>query len=333
MSIVSKKPRASAYLLPYPIPYPTNLLKQPAAQKHRPPFTATASMSSMSTPVPAYSDDALGRFFLARQLARQAGDLVLSLRHPPPANPTATPTYSLSIDSKSASIDLVTSADLASQHLIFSGLSHHYPHHRLIGEEDAQPYGELDGKPTWIVDAVDGTTNFVHGLADWAISIAFCNNRVVELGVVYCPRSRDMFTAVRGRGAFLNDVPIRVSPVSRLADAMVVTEWGYQRDTDKVDRMLAVNRRLLQRNLRGPRQLGSGSLDMCYVAMGRVDAVYCGVAGEGWKIWDYAAASVVVEEAGGVLKDLGGGKFEICGESMLCAAPGIVDELLEAIQG
>lgn len=288
----------------------------------------------MSAPAPlphaSLPDNPLGWLLLARQLAVQAGTLVMSLRQPPTSASAATP---LAINSKTASIDLVTSADLASQNLIFSAIAQAFPAHRLIGEEDVEHYGELDERATWIVDAVDGTTNFVHGLRDWAVSIAFVKDRAVEIGVVYCASSGELFCGVRGCGAYMNDRPIRASGVQRLSEAVIVSEWGYERGTEGVERMLAVNRRLLARNVRGPRQLGSGALDMCYVAMGRIDGVYCGVAGESWKIWDYAAASLIAREAGAELRTVEGREFHITCESMVCAAPGVLRELLEAIQG
>lgn len=269
---------------------------------------------------------------LARTLARQAGDLVLSLRFPAATGVEG----GLDIDSKSGSSDLVTSADLASQKLIFETLSKSYPSHRLIGEEDAEDYGSLDERPTWIVDAIDGTTNFVHGLSDFAVSIAFAVEKQVEIGVVYNPSKKEMFSAVRGKGAYLNDKPIQASKCSRLGDGLILTEWGYVRKQPGIREMLAVNERLLEHCTRGVRQLGSGSLDMCYVAMGRADGVYCGVVrgyADSWKIWDYAAASVIATEAGAILRGVEGGEFDIGGQSMLCACSGVIEELLQVIKG
>lgn len=283
--------------------------------------------------LPATTDDHMGWLLLARQLARQAGDLVNSLRYKPPSISTSDAAGKLLIDSKTGSSDLVTSADLASQHLIFEGISETYPKHRLIGEEDDKHYGQLDDRPTWIVDAIDGTTNFVHGLSDWAISIAFAKDKFVQVGVVFCPTSGEMFCAVRGRGAFVNDRPIQASKVESLKDALIISEWGYEREKEGVDKMLAVNHRMLVRNTRGVRQLGSGSLDICYVGMGRVDGVYCGVANDAWKLWDYAAASLIAQEAGACFATVDGDEFDITSESMVCAAPGLLKELLAVIKG
>ena len=211
-----------------------------------------------------WPDDALAHLLLARSLAKEAGDLIMHLKQSNRGH------RHLSIDSKSGSSDLVTSADLASQKLIFEKLSRRYPKHRLIGEEDGQPYGVLDDRPTWIVDAIDGTTNFVHGLSDYAVSIAFAARRNVEVGVVYKPAKREMFSAVRGRVAYLNDVPIHASECSELSTALILSEWGYVRSQPGAGVMLGTNERLLEANCRGVRQLGIGSLYMCYVAMGRL---------------------------------------------------------------
>lgn len=278
-------------------------------------------MSSIS------DDQLLSLHLLAKTLARRAGRLIFSFRYPAS---DASPDFS--IESKTNATDLVTSADLASQKLIFDGLKERCPSHRLIGEEDAVYYGSLDEKPTWIVDAIDGTTNYVHGINTFAVSIAFCVEKSVMIGIVYNPCTEEMFSAIRGHGAFLNDVAIRKSNCSQLGDAIIISEWGYDRSVEGVRKMLSINERLMIRKVRGIRQLGSGTLNICYVAMGRADAVYCGVAnGDAWKIWDYAASSLIAEEAGAVMSTVQGTPFSIESDSMVCATPQILDELLAVI--
>lgn len=282
----------------------------------------------MSTDADAPAVDYLACLLVAKSVARGAGDLIVALRK------KNTREQDLSVEVKSNSTDLVTCADIASQQLIFSRLRKEFPTHRLIGEEDGDAYDRLDERATWIVDAIDGTTNYVHGINDCAVSIALAVGRRVQVGVVYNPSTDEMFCAVRGYGAFRNDAEIRASRCDGLGRALVVSEWGYERGTQGVRTMLAVNERMMVRGVRGVRQLGSGSLDMCYVGMGRVDAVYCGVAGgDAWKIWDYAAASLVAEEAGAALRTVDGGAFSIESGSMVCAAVGMVDELLAVIKG
>lgn len=267
---------------------------------------------------------------LARTLARQAGDLVLSIRHPASG---VSASNMLSIETKSNATDLVTSADMASQNLIFSALKKAHPTHRLIGEEDSEEPGPLDDRPTWIVDAIDGTTNFVHGLSDWAVSIGIALHARPVAGVVYNPKTRELFSGRIGGGAFLNDLPLHTGSAKQLSEAMVVSEWGYAREEEKVRKMLFVNEKLLTHGTRGIRQIGSGSLDICYVGAGRVDAVYCGVVGsDAWKIWDYAAACVIATEAGAVMRTVDGGEFDIEAPSMVCATPGVMEELLQVLK-
>ncbi len=113
----------------------------------------------------------------------------------------------------------------------------------------------------------------------------------------------------------------------------MLTEWGYDRSDAGISAILGANERLLRRNVRGIRQLGSGALDLCYVAMGRADAVYCGVAGESWHVWDYAAASLIAQEAGAELRTLDGREFCITDATMACATPAILPALLAAVNG
>lgn len=273
-------------------------------------------------------NDLLAWLLLARRLAKQAGKLVHGMRHP--FQPYG---HGLDIDEKSSSVDLVTSADVASQALIFDAIRIECPGHRLIGEEGEGNSDALDDRPTWIVDAIDGTTNFVHNMHEYSVSIALAINRQVIVGAVYNPSMDQMFSAARGYGATLNDEPIHVLPCKSLKSAVVISEWSYERSEQGIQTMLDANRRLLQKGIRGIRQLGSGSLDMCYVAMGKAQAVYGGVAGaDAWKIWDYAAGTLIAEEAGAKMSTPDGKNFELGGGGVLCATPGILDELIHTIK-
>ncbi|KAI0556590.1 myo-inositol monophosphatase 1 [Gracilaria domingensis] len=260
------------------------------------------------------SDDAHTRHLLALRLAREAGDIIFSLRFGSSGEQN-----SFSLFTKSGESDLVTTADHASQEHIFSALSNAYPHHRLIGEETKESHAPLDEKPTWIVDAIDGTTNFVHGVPHFAVCIAHARDKIVELGVVYNPHTREMFHAVRGNGAFMNGKKLNCSKTINLKDALILSEWGYVRD-EGAKSMLAPNERLLIAGVRGIRQLGSGALDICYVAMGMADGVYCGVEDQKrdrWHVWDYAAASVIAKEAGAIMSTVDGDEFDVDGDSMI----------------
>jgi myo-inositol-1(or 4)-monophosphatase len=272
-------------------------------------------------------DDILGWLQTAKTLARDAGTRISAMRFPPRGSSAP----DLDVSMKSGSTDLVTSADFAAQEAIFHGLASAFPDHLRLGEEDGDPPA-LTAAPTWIVDSIDGTTNFVCGLPDVAVCIALAVKGRVVLGVVYNPFRNEMFHAVSGGGAYLNDNPISVSATSSLDAAVVVCEWGYERSPSGIDSMLAGTRRLMLANVRGVRQIGCGALDMCYVACGRVDGVYCGLASEGWKIWDYAAAGIVAEEAGAALSDINGNPFNLTATSMACATPALAANLVATVK-
>ncbi|KAA8493491.1 Inositol monophosphatase 1 [Porphyridium purpureum] len=239
------------------------------------------------------------------------------------------------VSTKSNPQDLVTLTDLRSQREIFSRLRALYPSSVFVGEED-QTHDESwrSHSAAFIVDPVDGTTNFVHGLRDVAICIAFVRHGIPHVGVVYNPIQDTLYHGVRGQGAFRNALRIHVSGCTQLALALVCTEVGSARDPDSVRVITRVIGHLMEvQTIRGMRMLGSGALDLCYVADGTLDAVYAGVAREGWHIWDHAAASVIVHEAGGVLKTCRGEPFDIASKSVLCcASPQLAEALVRAIK-
>lgn len=331
------------------------------------PSTAAAAAGDCdSGPVQVTPDQLLYWGQVAKRLAREAGALVKSLQHDIQHQHTSDATADVNantannghnqqqhgvttdhnstttISTKSNVTDLVTRADIASQALIVGGLraDPRTHSHRIIGEEDAagDDYAPLTDEPTWILDAIDGTTNFVHGLHDYAVSIALAVNRVVQIGAVYAPAVDEMFFATRRYGATLNDRRLCVRHLHDvgLQSALVVSEWAYVRDRKGVDEMLDVNKRILCAGTRGVRQLGSGALDMCYVAAARVNAVYCGALPDrrdAWKIWDYAAASLVAEEAGAVITCVDGSPFHVQADSMLTACSRTLADQLVAVIG
>jgi fructose-1,6-bisphosphatase/inositol monophosphatase family enzyme len=263
---------------------------------------------------------------VAKSAAREAGRRIVALRQPREHG-----VADLEVREKSGTTDLVTRADCVAQEVIFGKLKSAFPAHRFIGEEDEDSHVPLTDEATWIVDAIDGTTNYVHGLTDVAVCIALAVKRQAVIGVVFNPFRDEMFHSIRGRGAYLNGSPITASTRSSLSEAIVVCEWGYERSAGGIDAMLAGARRLMLANVRAIRQIVSGALDMCYVACGRVDAVYTGLAGESWHIWDYAAAGVIAEEAGALITDIRGRPFELTASSMACSCAGIARELIAAL--
>lgn len=170
------------------------------------------------------------------------------------------------------------------------------------------------------MDPIDGTTNFVHAFPFSCVALALAVKKQVVVGVVYDPAKDELFLAAKGKGAYCNGKRLKTTTTTELPKAVVIQEFGYERTPQGIAKLLKATERLLQANVQAVRQLGSGVLDLAYVAAGRVDAVYCGVAGEGWKPWDYAAGSILATEAGGVMANRRGADFDMYGSSMVCAA-------------
>ncbi len=221
--------------------------------------------------------------------------------------------------------DLVTEADLAVEHAIRDHLARHFPTHIVLGEEAAQS-APLGASPyRWIVDPIDGTTNFAHGLPLFCVSIALEIDGRVEVGVVYTPVIDELFTAERGAGARLNGVPLRVSRESALGDALLVTGFPPQA-ADTLDVQLAVFGEFVAR-ARAVRRLGSAALDLAFVAAGRFDGFW----EASLHAWDVAAGVLLVQEAGGLVTDFHGGSFDNFGGQLLASNGVVHPRLLEVL--
>lgn len=214
--------------------------------------------------------------------------------------------------------DLVTEADIASQAVIRDFVLGAFPDHDFLGEEDDPSIAaNSDNEFTWVVDPLDGTTNYVHGLENYCVSVALQQKtpdgvRVIE-GAVYDP-VRDMsFRATLGGGAFCNEKPIKVSDVNSLNKALVVASLPARvgRESGEVNRFLEV-----MFNCQAIRRLGSAALNLCYVASGRLDAYWATSV----KKWDVAAGLLLVQEAGGVATSLDGGTLDIDKPKFICAS-------------
>lgn len=216
-----------------------------------------------------------------------------------------------------AAVDLVTETDKEVEALIRTRILAAYPSHRFIGEEDSSELGyvsELTDEPTWMVDPVDGTTNFVHGFPFVCVSIGLAINRTVVVGVVYNPVLDELFTAVKGGGACLNGQRIHVSDTAELGKALIATEFGVFRDDESLSAIFDRLHRLVSK-ARSIRCTGCCSANMCSVACGRVDGFFeIGFGG----CWDVAAGSLIVHEAGGHLLDPSGSSFDIMSRRVLC---------------
>jgi fructose-1,6-bisphosphatase/inositol monophosphatase family enzyme len=232
----------------------------------------------------------------------------------------------LGISTKGCAEDFCTIIDVMNENLVIDGIQTYFPLHKIIGEESTGT-GEippLTNAPTWIIDPIDGTTNFASGLPLSCVSLGFCVDGKPVLGVVYAPATKEIYLAVRGHGAYRNGVKLDpMKKVTPLSSAVVNTEFGYARSKEAVKIMLQGLGRIMTHGCRTTRQMGSGVLDLCYVASGRLDIVYSGLAGEGWKPWDYCAGLVVCLEAGCAMEALmnhtDGIEFDIYSTSVICA--------------
>lgn len=225
-------------------------------------------------------------------LARSAGEIVL--RHFAAPIPTTT---------KSSRIDIVTAADTEVEAFLVGELSRLFPTHHIVGEEgggQGAPAAQADYH--WFVDPIDGTVNFASKLPHFCTSIGLATaDREPLLGVVYDPTRRELFTAVRGGGAFLNGQVLHVTTTTALADAVITSGFPYDKHTNP-DNNLREWAAFLTR-IRGERRLGSAALDLCYVAAGRLDGYW----EKDLKPYDVMAGILAVREAGGVVTDYAGG--------------------------
>jgi myo-inositol-1(or 4)-monophosphatase len=204
---------------------------------------------------------------------------------------------------KKGTIDLVTTADIESEQAITETIRSAFPDHSILAEEAGRVEGHSE--MCWVIDPLDGTTNFAHGLGIFAVSIAFEHKGTPVFGIVFNPVSGETFTALAGQGAFLNSQPISVSSTATVGDSLLVTGFPYDLARMPADIFNRFERCLS--NAQGIRRLGSAALDLCYVACGRFDGFW----EENLKPWDTAAGMVVALEAGGRITDFGEQPYNI----------------------
>lgn len=227
---------------------------------------------------------------------------------------------------KKGRIDLVTAADVAAEDAFRALVGRRFPTHAVIGEEAAPAPDLRDGPVQWIIDPVDGTTNFAHGLALFSVSIALRIEGVLRVGVVYDPIGEELFTAERGFGARLNGQPIRATRSSELVDALLCTGFPYTVREER-RRQVDVFAAFLD-EARAVRRLGSAALDLAYVAAGRLDGFW----EERLQPWDMAAGVLLVEEAGGRVTDMDGGPLDLFAGHVIAANDGLHERMLSVIR-
>jgi myo-inositol-1(or 4)-monophosphatase len=219
--------------------------------------------------------------------------------------------------------DYVTDVDRAVEESIVETLHAAYPDHAVLGEEFGLQ-GPDQAEFQWIIDPLDGTTNFIHGLPNYAVSIALTQRGQVTQAVVYDPSRNELFTASRGSGTFLNDRRVRVATRTRYSEALLGAHWPRSSDTDAGGGRF----RQMTEHCSGVRRLGSTVLDLAYVATGRLDG-FCGLK---LKPWDLAAGSLLVQEAGGLVADLDGEQGWMDTGNVLAASPKIFTQMLAHLQ-
>ena len=220
--------------------------------------------------------------------------------------------------------DFVSKADREAERLIKEDLMGARPTYGWLGEETG---GEDGADPTrrWIVDPLDGTTNFIHGLPVFAVSIGLMEKDEVVLGVVYEVNRKECFYAYKGGGAFCNGVAIQVSKAPNLAASLIATGFPYYQ-FDLIDRYMAIMKSLMQKT-HGLRRLGSAAVDLCYVAAGRSEGYF----EYNLNSYDVAAGVLLVQEAGGQVTDFGGGRDFIFGRQVVATNRLIHQELMEVV--
>jgi myo-inositol-1(or 4)-monophosphatase len=219
---------------------------------------------------------------------------------------------------KKGTIDLVTEVDVEIERMFRALVGERFPDHAVLAEEMGGAATAPSG-PCWVFDPIDGTTNFAHGLPIFCSSIALEVDGVGVVAAVYDPTRRELFTAEKGRGAFLNGSPIRVSTAARLVDAMLVTGFPYDVH-DRVEEIVGLFGDFVGK-ARAVRRLGSAALDLCYVAAGRLDGFW----ESDLKPWDIAGGGLLVKEAGGEVTNMTGAPFASRGRDVL-ASNGVLHE-------
>jgi len=220
-------------------------------------------------------------------------------------------------------INLVTEADKMSENLIIAAISRSFPDHGILSEESPVITGA--GKLRWIIDPLDGTTNYAHGYPVFCVSIALENDGEVILGVIYDPMREELFVSVRGEGAYLNDKKLAVSSLKDISRSLLATGFPYDIRESKENNLDYFNAMAI--NVQAIRRAGVAALDLAYLAAGRFDGF--------WELklkpWDTAAGCLMVEEAGGVISDIAGAKWHLQSPSLLASNSLIHEQMIKVL--
>ena len=252
---------------------------------------------------------------VAIKAAREAGKII---------NRAALDVESVRVSQKQVN-DFVTEVDQASEQIIIETLLTAYPGHGILAEESGQEHGAKDSEFVWIIDPLDGTTNFIHGFPVYCVSIALAVKGKVEQAVIYDPTRNDLFTATKGRGAYMNDRRLRVSKRIRIQDCLIATGFPF-RPGDDYKTYMSMMSDVMQR-CAGLRRPGSAALDLAYVAAGFTDGLF----ETGLSPWDVAAGSLLVTEAGGLVGNFTGEAEFLHQKECLAASPKIYAQMVSLL--
>lgn len=255
---------------------------------------------------------------MAIKAAHEAGDIIAR---------SADRIDQLQIENKDKN-DFVSEIDRAAEDTIIGILKKAYPDHSFIGEESGKTEG-TSKEYEWIIDPLDGTTNFLYGIPHFAVSIALKKNGKLDQAVIYEPMRDELFHASRGGGAFLNSRRIRVSKRLSLENALLATGVPYRPDQAEIIDTYQQTMKALMLNTAGIRRAGSASLDLAYVAAGRYDGFW----EFGLHEWDIAAGVLLVQEAGGLVGDMQGGEDHMKSGDIVAANPKVFKDMLKRLHG
>jgi myo-inositol-1(or 4)-monophosphatase len=252
---------------------------------------------------------------IAVKAARAAGSII---------NRAALDVERLTITAKGVN-DFVTEVDQAAEEAVIETLLTAYPGHAILAEESGRTRGAQHSEFLWIIDPLDGTTNFIHGFPVYAVSIALAFRGKVEQAVVYDPTRNDLFYASKGRGAFLNDRRLRVSKRTRLAESLIGTGFPFRKG-DNFKRYVEMFEQVMQ-HCAGVRRPGAAALDLCYVAAGWYDGFF----ETGLSPWDVAAGSLMITEAGGLIGNFTGEADFLYQREAVAGNPKVYGQLVQML--
>ncbi|MDI6825882.1 MAG: inositol monophosphatase family protein [Candidatus Aenigmarchaeota archaeon] len=222
-------------------------------------------------------------------------------------------------------VELLTKVDTDSERKIISIIKEEYPDHEIFSEETSNK--KMSSDDLWIIDPLDGTTNYVHRFPFFCVSIAYSHKNNVVLGVVFDPLRDELFFAEKNKGAFLNDQKIKVSDIEQLSDALLATGFAYERGSIMKKNLEKIEK-FLSSGIHGIRRTGSAAIDLCHVACGKADGY--------WeyhlKQWDHAAGSLIVTEAGGKITKINGEDYEVFKNDIVASNSKIHEQMLKILR-